>query len=170
MVAGKNELEIRRATEDDIGEISLILTEAATWLESKGEKLWEADELTPEKIESEVLKGLFWLAAFEGNTAGCFRYQKADLEYWDDVPHEDSAFIHRVAVRRNFSGLGLSGAMIEWAKLKAIADGRRYLRLDCADRPKLRRVYEDMGFKFHSVKKRSPYFVIRYEFDLNRLV
>ncbi|MDH3494897.1 MAG: GNAT family N-acetyltransferase, partial [Acidobacteriota bacterium] len=93
----------------------------------------------------------------------------ADPEYWDDVPHEDSSFVHRVAVRRKYAGKGLARKMIEWAKNRARDEGKRFLRLDCADRPKLREVYEKMGFIFHSVKRRSPYNVIRYEFDLNKL-
>lgn len=160
---------VRKAGSEECDEVSSILTEAANWLKSKGEKLWEPEDLEPLKIQADVDKGLYRLAETNGEIAGCLRYQDSDPEYWDDIPHQDSAFVHRVAVRRRFSGLGLPESMIEWAKQEARSEGKRFLRLDCADRPRLRAVYEKMGFAFHSVKERNPYIVIRYEFDLNKL-
>ena len=44
---------------------------------------------------------------------------------------------------------------------------RRYLRLDCdASRPKLRRLYEELGFEFHSFRQVGAYYVARYEYPL----
>jgi len=110
---------------------------------------------------------MYRFAVIGGERAGCFRFQTEDLEFWDDVPHEDSAFIHRVAVRREYAGLGVAKAMIDAAKEEARSLGKRYLRLDCADRPKLRAVYESQGFVFHSIKEREPFRVARYQFELS---
>jgi GNAT superfamily N-acetyltransferase len=159
-------MEIIQARTADVETISEILREAAVWLIERGEKLWSTDDLTPEKIAGQVARGMYYLALIENEPAGCLRYQLEDKEYWDDVPHTDSAFIHRVAVRRKFAGRGIARNLIEWAKQKARADGKKYLRLDCADRPKLRAVYEGFGFEFHSIKEREPYRVARYQFDL----
>ncbi len=109
---------------------------------------------------------MYRLAYLGSECAGCFRFQTEDMEFWDDVPHEDSAFIHRVAVRRKFSGQGVSKFMIDRAKDEARSLGKRYLRLDCADRPRLRAVYEREGFVFHSIKVREPFSVARYQFEL----
>lgn len=147
--------------------VSSILQEVADWLIEKGDKLWERDELNSERIKDQVERGMFWLAKIEDEFAGCLRYQLQDLEYWADVPHEDSAFVHRVAVRRKFAGKGLAGEMIEWAKQKAKSDGKKFLRLDCAKREKLCQLYEGFGFQFHSEKVREPYLVVRYEYELN---
>ncbi len=146
--------------------VSSILQEAADWLIEKDQKLWEINDLSIDKLGEHVEKGMFWLAKVGDEFAGCIRYQVSDLEYWDDIPHQDSAFVHRVAVRRKFAGQGISAKMIEWAKAKAKSEGKKYLRLDCANREKLRKVYEGFGFKFHSLKEREPYLVVRYEFDL----
>jgi GNAT superfamily N-acetyltransferase len=157
---------MKQASVDEIDEIADILNAAAEWLIKKGEKLWELSDLTVEKIRPDIEEGKYWVATKDGEIAGCIRYQNADPEYWDDVPHEDSAFVHRVAVKRHFAGQDLPRRMIDWAKEKARSEGKKYLRLDCADRPKLRAVYEKMGFIYHSKKERSPYYVIRYECDL----
>lgn len=160
-------IAIRPAGPEDTEVVSSILTEAADWLIAKGEKLWERDELDPDSVRDQVSKGMFRLALVDGLPAGCYRYQETDEEYWGDVPHGDSAFIHRVAVRRKFAGIGLSGAMIDAAKQEARSVGKRLLRLDCrAESEKLRAVYERQGFVFHSLKKREPYTVARYEFKL----
>ncbi len=162
----ESEIEIIIATADDAELISSILREAAEWLISKGEKLWECDELDVDAVAGEVADGMYRIALSSKVPAGCYRFQTEDLEYWNDVPHEDSAFIHRVAVRREFGRLGISSAMMANAKNEAREIGRKYLRLDCADRPKLRSVYERQGFVFHSFKEREPYRVARYEFKL----
>lgn len=162
------EISIRKADPADIGIVSEILVEAATWLDRKGEKLWQTGELREEMIRDEVENGMYRIAELDGIGIGCFRYQNSDPEYWDDVPHGDSAFVHRVAVKRKYAGKGVAEKMIDWAKAKAREDGKAYLRLDCADRPKLRAVYEQMGFKYHSRKARSPYIVVRYEYILDK--
>jgi hypothetical protein len=59
--------------------------------------------------------------------------------------------------------------MLKWAVEHARGLGRRYLRLDCeASRVRLRKVYEQFGFRHHSDRHVGPYFVSRYEFDCQR--
>lgn len=157
---------IKQAKPEDVAIVSDILQEAANWLIEKNQKLWELDALSTENIRKQVEDKLFWLAKVDGEIAGCVRFQLSDEEYWDDVPHEDSAFIHRLAVKRKFAGQGISKVLIEWAKTKAKAEGKTLLRLDCINRESLKRVYENYGFEFHSFKEREPYTVARYQFKL----
>ncbi len=159
-------ITIERASANELPDVAGVLQEVANWLANKGEKLWEANELAPDKIENQVSDGMFWLARIDGEIAGCIRFQTEDEEYWGDVPHSDSAFVHRVAVKRRFAGQGVAIAMLDWAKEKAKSLDKRYLRLDCDQREKLCRFYEGQGFKFHSEKIREPYTVNRYQFEL----
>ena len=160
------DFSISTACGEDYVAVAEILEEAATWLRQNGEELWRPEDLRRDGIASDVSAGIYRKAVTGGELAGCYRFQTEDPEYWDDVPHRDSAFIHRVAVRRRFAGCGLAAMMIDAAKDEARALGKRFLRLDCADRPKLRAVYERQGFRFHSMKSRDPYTVARYEFEL----
>ncbi len=162
----KMRVKIEKAELDDVATVLSVLTEAASWLEKKGIPLWRHDELKRELAERDVERGQFYLAKVGGEVAGCVRFQNEDLEFWDDVPHRDSAFIHRVAVRRKFAGGEVSKAIIDWAKEKAEREGKTFLRLDCAKREKLCRLYENYGFEFHSEKEVKPYLVIRYEYNL----
>jgi orotate phosphoribosyltransferase len=57
--------------------------------------------------------------------------------------------------------------MLRWAVERARTLGRRYLRLDCeASRARLRKVYEQFGFRHHSGRHVGPYFVSRYEYEI----
>src|SRR5262249_56284415 len=99
-------LSIRQAKLQDIDVVSDILREAAAWLEQRGMPLWRQDELQLNSISSDVRSGLFFLAESDGEPAGTIKYQLEDKLFWADVPQDDSAFIHRLAVRRRFAGGG----------------------------------------------------------------
>jgi GNAT superfamily N-acetyltransferase len=163
-------LSIHQATPQDIDVVSDILREAAAWLEQSGMAMWRQDELQPNNIAAEVHCGVFFLAKRDGEPAGTIKYQLEDNLFWPDVAQNDSAFIHRLAVRRRFAGGEISSALLLWAIARTHTLGRRYLRLDCeASRARLRALYERIGFRFHSNKQVGPYFVARYEFDVTEI-
>ena len=160
-------LIIRQAMPQDVRALAEILQEAARWLEDRGMAMWQMDELRPSRIAEEVNSGLFFLAERDGEAAGTIGFQLEDKSFWPDIEQEDSAFIHRLAIRRRFAGGDVSSALILWAIARAHSLGRRYLRLDCeASRLRLREIYERIGFRFHSNRQVGPYFVARYEYDI----
>lgn len=111
---------------------------------------------------------MFFVAERDGEAAGVIRFQLDDPLFWPDLVNPaESAFIHRLAVRRRFAGHGVSTALIEWAVAHASALGKRYLRLDCDDeRVRLKALYERFGFRLHSHRQVGSYYVARYEFEL----
>jgi GNAT superfamily N-acetyltransferase len=162
-------LTIRKANSDDTEQIAGVLLEAAQWLEQSGMKMWRGDELSPPRVASDVEAGLFYVAECDGETAGVVKFQLEDELFWPDVPAAQSAFVHRLAVRRRFAGRGVSTALLTWAVENTRSLGRDYLRLDCeASRSKLRSFYENFGFRHHSDRQVGPYFVSRYEYEIGR--
>jgi GNAT superfamily N-acetyltransferase len=160
-------IDVRLAAAVDVDTVSSILLEAANWLEERDMSMWRANELCPERITKDVREGLFFLGELTGEPAGTIKFQLSDVEFWPDVPENESAFIHRLAVRRRFAGGAVSGALLSWAVERTATIGRRYLRLDCeASRARLRAVYERFGFQHHSDRQVGPYFVARYEFTV----
>jgi GNAT superfamily N-acetyltransferase len=163
-------LSIRQATARDLDEVAGILREAARWLEERGMAMWRQDELASSRIAEDVRSGLFFLAECDGEAAGTIKYQLEDKLFWPDLPQDDSAFVHRLAVKRRYAGGEVSSALLLWAIARTDALGRRYLRLDCEVlRPRLRALYERMGFRFHSDRQVESYYVARYEYDVRRL-
>ena len=147
--------------------MSSILSEAAEWLAQSGTPMWKGDELAPARIADDVANGLFHVAECDGEIAGTIKFQLEDNLFWPDVSQAESAYVHRLAVRRRYAGGVVSSTMLRWAVERARVLGRRYLRLDCeASRVRLRKVYEQFGFRHHSDRHVGPYFVSRYEFEV----
>ncbi len=157
---------ISKATETDSNIVSSILTEAALWLDSIGQPLWEPNELLPECIIDDVRLGLYYLVKFDGQEVGTFKFQLEDKLIWPEISQNESAFIHRLAVKREFAGKGVSDQIIGWAKSHAKKIGKKFLRLDCELRPKLCSIYEARGFTKHGEKTVGPWHVARYEICL----
>jgi len=156
---------VRQTVAMDVHAVSAILTEAASWLEDRGIPLWKIDDVSVEQLRGDVTSGLFALGEANGTAAGTLKYQLHDSVFWPDVPDGESAFVHRVAVRCDYAGGVVSGALLKWAVDRTRAMGLPYLRLDCdASRSKLRAVYERFGFRYHSDKRVGPYHVSRYEY------
>jgi len=159
---------VRQATADDTHALVDILTEALQWVERlDGTIMWVEGELEEGLVRAEAEAGMFVVAEAEGRIIGAVRFQLEDQLFWPDIDGSDSAFVHRLAVRRSHAGQGVSTALLQWAVDRARALGKRYLRLDCdADRPRLRALYEQFGFRLHSHRQVGAYFVSRYELQI----
>jgi GNAT superfamily N-acetyltransferase len=152
----------------DTEEVADVLHEAAQWLRQRGVAMWREDDVVPARIATDVQAGLFLIAECDGDAAGVAKFQLEDTQFWPDVPPMESAFVHRLAVRRRFAGDGISTCLLNWAVDRARSLGKLYLRLDCeASRPKLRAVYERFGFVHHRDRQVGPFFVARYEYRVN---
>ena len=161
-------LLIRQATSADADAIVDTLAEAARWVEElDGTIMWVEGELEDERIRAEARSGMFVVAEVEGRVAGAMRFQLEDRLFWPDLEEAESAFVHRLAIRRAFAGQGISTALLEWAVHRAHALGKRFLRLDCdAERSRLRAFYERFGFRLHSYRQVGSYYVSRYELQI----
>ena len=74
--------------------------------------MWRPDETSEEATRPDVMGGLFWLALVDGEPQGTLKFQLSDPEFWPEFKGQDSAFLHRLAVRRALPGSGLSSAMM----------------------------------------------------------
>ena len=159
---------VKQAALADVVTVSNILKEAADWLRATDRSMWRDDELNPDRIHRDVAAGLFYLAHYDGEPAGTIKFQLEDARFWPDFPGNDAAYVHRIAVKRQFAGKGVSAKMLDWAVSHAASLGRSYLRLDCeADRLALRTIYERFGFRLHSYRDVGPYHLSRYEYVIN---
>jgi GNAT superfamily N-acetyltransferase len=158
---------IRQARIVDLHFVSEILIEAESWLEKRSIPLWNVHDLSEESLREDVASGFYFLAEANGKQAGTLKYTMTDPLCWPDAYNGESAFVHRVAVRREYAGGTVSTALLKWAVDRTRTLGRRYLRLDCEiSRNKLREIYERFGFRYHSDKHVGPYHVARYEYNV----
>jgi GNAT superfamily N-acetyltransferase len=157
-------VEIRFARESEGALVSSVLVEAATWLAQRGAPLWSIEQLGPEAVAVDVAAGRYVLATVETEVVGTARFAREDADCWPDAVPGVAAYVHRVAIRRAWAGRGLPGRVLGWCATHAEQLGCSYLRLDCdASRPKLRALYEGLGFRFHGERRVGHYTVARYE-------
>ena len=163
-------LDIRFAREADAALVSAILIEAATWIAAAGQPLWPIDQLTIEAIAPHVGAGDFILASVESEGVATARLTQTDPECWPDALPGVAVYVHRIAVRRAWAGRGLAAMMLIWCDTHAARLGCGSVRLDCdARRPKLRALYEGLGFRFHSERNVGHHTVARYERNVRRV-
>ena len=166
-MSGARTIAVRQASAGDLDTVRAILVEADEWAAQFGIPMWVDDELSPGRIGADIASGMMFLAEIEGTPVGTVRFQLSDAEFWPDAPLDESAYIHRLAVRRRWAGLDVSTALMSWAVERTRAVGRTRLRLDCdADRTRLRAMYERFGFRYHSDRQVGPYYVARYEMEV----
>jgi len=162
------EIDIQTATEKDLHDVADVLQQAARWLQAKGQPLWTEEEVAADKLLPDVLAGRYVIARDpQGAPVGAFKLHESEPEMWPDVPGEESLFLHKMALVRREAGKGLAQALIAWAIREAKTRGKRFLRLDfLGDRPKLRSIYEQCGFRHHSDCQVGAFQIARYEFEL----
>jgi len=159
------EFSVRQATPGDAKLISDILIEAARWQKARGFPAWQLDALSEENIIPQI--DLFFLAEIAGEAAGTLKFQTEDRMFWPDQLEDDAAYVHKVAIRRKFAGGKISHLMLDWAVERTRTLKRNYLRLDCdAASPRLRAVYENFGFAYHSDKQMESFVVARYQYQI----
>lgn len=159
--------EIRPARLEDLDDASSILVEAANWLSQTGEMRWKPEQFSHDLLEPLVNSGELYLAVQGSRAVGTMYLQPEDAFFWSDVAASESLFIHKLAVSLEARGTGVSQALIEFAKLEVLYHGRKFLRLDCSDNPKIRALYENAGFELRDIGKYSNTLFCRYEIKLN---
>jgi hypothetical protein len=94
-------IQIRQALPGEARVVEDILLEASAWVDALGVVMWEEGELNAARIAAEVAAGQFLIADVDGEAAGVIRFQLEDRLFWPDLPSpNESAFVHRLAVRR----------------------------------------------------------------------
>jgi ribosomal protein S18 acetylase RimI-like enzyme len=139
------ELEVSRATPEELETVVGILSECARWLVERGIRQWP-DPFPAGRVAELLEEGSFYLARLDGEDVATFALLWSDPTFWGERP-TDAGYVHAVAVRRGYAGRGIGRALIDWAADRGAAAGREYLRLDClSDNAALRGYYEGLGF------------------------
>jgi GNAT superfamily N-acetyltransferase len=145
-------LTLRRATNDDLQGVLSLLAETAGWLNGRGVRQWPAGGFPAERISPLIEEGVLYLLdgerGEEGPAATIALDGHADPEFWaaEDAPGA-ALYVHKLSVARDYSGRGLGEALLDWAGLRVLTTGRRWLRLDCSkDNSKLQDYYRGQRF------------------------
>jgi len=148
MTAAVEELEIRVAQTADLDAVLSMLEGAARWMVRQGVEGWTPNSFSRRRIADLIEGGEMYLAVLDGQPVGTFALQWSDRETWGNVP-DDAGYVHGLAIRREFAGLGLGRELLRRAERMVYRAKRAYLRLDCvADNEALNAYYLRAGFGY----------------------
>ena len=141
---------IKQADENDILTIEEILLDAVMWMKkSKMQNQWNEDSIKWDSLSSDYQINNFYIDYQNGIPAACVAITDLDQKYWPEIPQGKSLYIHKLAVKRAFSGKGISKELINYVKTLLLKNAVDSLRLDCnLQRNKLRMLYESEGFMY----------------------
>lgn len=138
---------------DQPAEFLTILREVGQWLIDNKEEMWQLTTLTPDNLFDEYTRDNCYVLSV-GETpaaqtpAATFILQWKDPLYYADVPDNTAGFIHKVAIRRQFSGQNLFAHVLDFCRSECLARNIHEIQLETdANRPALLRFYERHGFE-----------------------
>ncbi|GAA4236990.1 GNAT superfamily N-acetyltransferase [Streptosporangium album] len=147
--AAMHRLTLRRADQGDLPGVLALLAETAGWLNARGVRQWPAGGFPAERIAPLIEEGtMYLLDGDEGPAATLALDGHADPEFWAAEDDPGSAlYVHKLSVARAHSGRGLGEALLDWAGLRVLGMGGRWLRLDCSkDNARLQDYYRGQRF------------------------
>lgn len=131
----------------DVEKAVSIMREVAKWCELTGKNMWRVDDLIRENLMKGLTEDNFYVGKVGSSDASSMIIQWYDPLFWPEVRQNESGFIHKLCVKREYSGRGISRLMIDYAVEECRRKGLYTLRLDTGwNRQKLCELYENMGF------------------------
>lgn len=125
-----------------------ILREVVQWCADNKMNMWNINDLTKERLLNGVSEENFCVGKIGDDNASSMILQWYDPLFWPEAEENEAGYIHKLCVRRKYSGMGLSAKMIEFAVTECKKRRIKYLRLDTGwSRVPLCKLYESLGFK-----------------------
>lgn len=140
------EREIRFAGEADAAAAVAIWREVSDWLAAIGQPLWSGADFDVASALAAVADGELVLGISDGRPAACMLLSRCDPVFWPEAAADAAVYVHKLAVVRRQAGAGWPLAMLGWAARHAAEIGADAVRLDCAPRASLVRIYRQCGF------------------------
>jgi ribosomal protein S18 acetylase RimI-like enzyme len=117
------QLEVREARTEDLDAVLSILEDAARWMVRRGIEGWTPGSFSRRLIADLVARGEMHLALFAGQPVGIFALQWSDEETWGRLP-DDAGYVHGLAVRRDFAGMGVGRELLRRAENRTSLSGK----------------------------------------------
>ncbi len=139
---------IRKATTDDVPDITQIRNDAHAKKVAQKDDAWgkEEDGFSERWVLNSLSRREVYVVEQDGMLVGTFSLDWDDEAYWG---HQEptAGYVHGLSVRKGFGGRGLGSFVIDWCANQVSVLNRRFVRLGCDVRnTKLCGYYESLGF------------------------
>ncbi len=151
---------LHQAKLKDVKMIDALLRETALWLKAKGSLQWNGilDGKDNHDTASAIDRGEVFYGTLNNELAGMFilwdKQSKWDTALWGENLSDDFYYLHRLNIKRDKAGKGISHLLINAAKERAQNEHKKALRLDCiASNEFLNQLYLKGKFEFIECKE-----------------
>lgn len=147
------QMEIENSTLQDINTIFDLYEKARDFQRRKWiQNLWPVFESS--MIEAEIASQQQWKLIINGEIACVWATTFSDLKIWEGRNINPSLYIHRIATNPNFRGQNFVQKIVDWAKIYAKSNEKKFVRLDtCGRNQGLINHYGKCGFSFLGIWK-----------------
>jgi len=161
-------LEIKVVSNETIEEFLEFLKRIARWLNESERGMWNIDKLEKDMFLSSNDISDCYMGYADDKLVASVILTEDNVFMWPDLKQDETIFIGKLGVAREYSGKGYAREMIDFAYDEAKKRSKKYLRLDCyADREYLCKLYEDYGFTLVEKREMMPgLFAALYEMKL----
>jgi hypothetical protein len=147
-------MQIQNCTLHDTDTILKLYQQARVLQLSKKMVVWPAFDA--QFIENEIGKKLQWKLIINNEIVCNWAIAFEDKEIWEEKEKGDAIYIHRIATDSNFRGNNFVKKIVEWSRVYASENGKKYVRLDTlGNNLKLIEHYKNSGFEFLGMIKLS---------------
>lgn len=162
------DINLRQVRNSEFDAVYDILHENAKWLLSKDIIQWPLGWL--ESIRSEIKVSIdakaFFAVEIDNEVAGVCEIKTAAEALWDNS-QTAALYIHKLAIRRQYSNHGLGRNILDLIKVTARQKNINILRLDCvAHNHQLREYYESYGFNLKGIVDAGDVNLALYEYKI----
>jgi len=159
------------ANEENVSLVAEVLTDATIYKANLGDLAWGTEGWSDQEVQDSMSESIMYLVYYGGIVAGTVSLQWEDLRNWGDNV-ANAGYMHRLAVKDEFHGLGLGSQIVEQVMRTAANNGKDFLRLDCEESNKgLCAYYEKLGFVkvgIRHVPEYGDYVAALYEVSLSQ--
>jgi len=164
------ELEFIKADKSRIDIALDLLKEAALWLGEKKIDYWQEWINPSERSRNWVKQGFdfgqFYFTVLNNEVVGMFSLRMENELVWGKRANK-IGYVHAFTTKRAYAGKGLGKRILDKIADECRKKGLDFIRLDCgAEVLRLRKYYEDYGFKFIREKKVKGYNLAFYELKI----
>jgi ribosomal protein S18 acetylase RimI-like enzyme len=140
-------MTITNSTINDIEEIFRLYQIATEYMQGRSTVCWPTFERM--MVEKEIAANHQWKMTADNKVACVWATTFSDPLIWEERNTDPAVYIHRIATSPGYRGKNLVLQIVEWAKLYAKANNKKYIRLDTVgDNKGLIKHYQHCGFTF----------------------
>ena len=139
-------MQITNTQQEDLADIFAIYDDAIAYQKEAGNNHWLGFEEALLLKEIEELR--HYKITDDGRIVATFVITLSDPAIWQDL-NRAAVYIHRIAIRKDFRGNNVLGAIITWARTYAKENSLPLIRLDTGTgNDRLINYYKKCGFNY----------------------